>query len=62
MRLIKLPEVMDKTGLGKTTVYKLLKENAFPVPVTLIGKSKAWVDYEVEEWIEERILSRDRAC
>lgn len=61
MKFIKLPQVMDMTGLGKTSVYKFMSENCFPMPVTLIGKSKAWVDYEVVEWIEKRINERDEA-
>lgn len=62
MKFIKLPQVMDMTGLGKTSVYKLMSEKCFPMPVTLIGKSKAWVDYEVVEWIEKRINERNEAC
>lgn len=60
MKLIKLPQVMDMTGLGKTSVYKLMSEKQFPIPVTLIGKSKAWVDIEIAEWVERKISERNK--
>ncbi|MEX1221773.1 MAG: AlpA family transcriptional regulator [Idiomarina sp.] len=58
MRLIRLPQVKDMTGLGRSSVYKLMAENSFPKPVTLIGRASAWVESEVIEWIEERVAER----
>lgn len=61
MRLIKLAEVMNQTALGRSSVYKYMKEGLFPKPVTQIGKSVAWVESEVQEWILDRIGKRDDA-
>jgi len=60
MRLIKLTEVMNQTALGRSSVYKYMKEGLFPKPVTQIGKSVAWVESEVQEWIFLRIEERGR--
>ncbi len=59
MRLIKLAEVMKQTALGRSSVYKYMKEGLFPKPVTQIGKSVAWVESEVQEWILDKIGKRD---
>ena len=59
MRLIKLIEVMKQTALGRTSIYKYMKEGLFPKPVTQIGKSVAWVESEVQEWILDKIEKRD---
>ncbi|WP_019617139.1 AlpA family phage regulatory protein [Psychromonas ossibalaenae] len=59
MRLIKLTEVMNQTALGHSSVYKYMKEGLFPKPVTQIGRSKAWVESEVQEWILDKIEQRD---
>ena len=59
MRLIKLAEVMNQTALGRSSVYKYIKEGVFPKPVTQIGKSVAWVEGEVQEWIFDKIEQRD---
>jgi prophage regulatory protein len=59
MRLIKLAEVMKQTALGRSSVYKYMKEGLFPKPVMQIGKSVAWVESEVQEWILDKIEKRD---
>lgn len=61
MRLIKLAEVMNQTALGRSSVYKYMKEGLFPKPVTQIGKSKTWVESEIQEWILDKIKQRDDA-
>lgn len=55
MKLIRLPTVTGWTGYGKSMIYKLIKEGKFPKPVQLGARAVAWVDEEVEAWIQERI-------
>lgn len=59
MRLIKLKEVMQKTSLGHSSIYKFIAEGTFPKQVSLGAKSVAWVESEVNDWIIERIESRN---
>lgn len=59
MRLLKLKEVLDTTGLGRSSAYKKISEGTFPHPVSLGGRSVAWVSDEIEAWILERIEERD---
>jgi len=58
MRLIKLKEVMAKTSLGHSIIYKFIAEGTFPKQVSLGAKSVAWVESEVDDWIMERIGER----
>ena len=60
MKIMRLKEVMDTTGLGRSYIYKLAREGAFPKPVQLGGRASGWVSDEVESWILERIEERDR--
>jgi prophage regulatory protein len=57
MKLIRLPEVLERVALKKTAVYKLMAEEEFPRPVKL-GSASAWVEAEIEEWISERMTAR----
>lgn len=57
MKLIRLPEVLDRVGLKKTAVYKMMAEEEFPRPVK-IGTSSAWVEHEITEWIAARMSAR----
>ncbi|WP_462178143.1 AlpA family transcriptional regulator [Pseudoalteromonas gelatinilytica] len=59
MRLIKLKEVMAKTSLGHSSIYKFIAEGTFPKQVSLGAKSVAWVESEVDDWIMKRVGERD---
>lgn len=61
MRIIRLKEVIDCTGLGRSTIYKYISEGAFPKPVSLGDRCVAWVESEVHDWILARIEARDLA-
>jgi prophage regulatory protein len=58
-RLIRLREVMAKTGLSRSYVYALAQKGQFPKPVKLSERSVAWIEAEVLAWIDERIKQRD---
>lgn len=53
-RLIRLPEVLELTGLSKSTLYRKIKEDQFPAPVSLGPGSVAWRKSEVLDWIANR--------
>ncbi|EMM2266961.1 AlpA family transcriptional regulator [Pseudomonas aeruginosa] len=59
MRIIRLKDVIDSTGIARSTIYKLIGEGEFPKPVPLVGRSVGWVESEVHEWIRGRIAQRD---
>jgi len=46
------------TGLGKTTLYGLMKSNQFPRPLK-IGKSSRWLSSDVNEWLRQLSSVRD---
>lgn len=60
-RLLRLPEVTRATGLGRSAIYERVAAGAFPKPVALTAKSRAWVEAEVADWVRERIAQRDAA-
>ncbi|KJM64907.1 dipicolinate synthase [Pluralibacter gergoviae] len=53
--LIKMPEVMRRTANGKSWIYKLIAQGRFPKPVKIGSRSIAFVESEVDEWINQRI-------
>ena len=52
-RLIKLAEVCRRVGLGKTMVYKLIKEGRFPAPYKISPFASRWSEAEIVAWIAE---------
>lgn len=59
MKVIRLQQVMEMTGLGRSTVYKYVNENWFPKPIPLGGRSVGWLESEVVEWIMAKVSERD---
>ena len=58
-RLLRLPAVLDRVGLGRSRVYELIAEGRFPTPVKLSERAIAWPSDEIDAWIAERIAARD---
>ena len=54
-RLIRLPEVQHRVGLGRSTIYRWMSEGKFPKPVQLGGYSVAWAEEQIEKWVLERL-------
>jgi len=59
-RMLRLKQVMEKTELGKTTIYKLQKQGRFPRSVPLTNRSVRWIESEVEEYLASRARARDQ--
>ena len=61
MRIIRLKDVMNSTGLARSTIYKYIDEGTFPKSVSLGERCVGWVEGEVQDWILARIEGRDLA-
>lgn len=59
MRVLRLKDVMEMSGLARSTIYKYIDAGTFPQPIPLGGRSVGWVDSEVHEWIAAKIKNRD---
>lgn len=59
MRILRLRDVLDSTGLGRSTIYAYIEKGLFPKPVSLGERSVGWVESEVLDWILARIEQRD---
>lgn len=55
-RLLRLKEVLKRTGLGKTKMYELQAQGKFPmrVRITDSGSMVGWDAAEIETWIRQR--------
>ena len=70
-RFIRLPEVLSRTGFGRTSIYRKMEDGSFPKSVKLGGppidpeafdsRAIAWVEEEIDQWVEDRISERKMA-
>ena len=68
-KFIRLPEVLTRTGYCRTTIYRKMEDGSFPRSVKLgspledpnafDSRAVAWIEDEVDQWIESRIEERD---
>ncbi|MEI8617618.1 AlpA family transcriptional regulator [Pseudoalteromonas sp. B193] len=54
-----IKKVIEKTSLGRSTIYEFMTKGTFPKQVSLGAKSVAWLESEVDDWIMERLGERD---
>lgn len=54
-RLIRMSEVETLTGLGKTSIYELMRAGKFPKSIRLHARMVAWSESSVLSWIQARI-------
>lgn len=52
--LLRMPTVMRMTGLGRSTIYRLVAERKFPSPVRLGPRAVAWRRSDLDQWSESR--------
>ena len=57
-RILRLPEVMARTGLSRSTIYAWRVAGRFPQAVPLATRCVGWIESEVEAWLRERIAER----
>jgi len=54
-RILKLPEVIQVTGLARSTIYLRMKEKRFPTHIKLGERSVGWLEKEIQGWLDQRI-------
>lgn len=58
-RILRRPDVEQKTGFKRAHLYHLMKEGKFPKPIRLGVRAVGWDSVEVDEWIAARLKSRE---
>lgn len=51
MQLLRLPSVLNKTGLSRSEILRRVKLGTFPRPIKLGVRSVAWSSDSVNTWI-----------
>ncbi len=52
---LRLPQVVARTGLSRSTIYARIAAGTFPRQIPLGERSSAWISSEVDQWINERV-------
>ncbi len=60
MRLLSMEELRTVKGVSysRPHLFRLIKSQKFPAPIKLGENRNAWVEAEVDQWIDARIAER----
>lgn len=58
LRLLRISDVMNLTGLPKSTIYLKIKNKEFPSQLQIGLRSVAWLENEIQEWIINNLKHR----
>lgn len=59
--LIRLPEVKKRTGLSRSSIYLAMQRGEFPQTVPLGKRAVAWIESEIDAYVDARIEQRGAA-
>jgi len=51
---LRIGAITRLTGLGRSTIYRLMAEAKFPAPVRLSNRAVGWRRTDLERWSAER--------
>ena len=55
-RILRWPELKNTVGYSRTNIYYLMKKGDFPQSIKLGGRVIGWLESEVNEWINDRVV------
>jgi prophage regulatory protein len=53
-RMLRIADVMQRVGLGRSTVWRMVQEKMFPAPRRLGPKAVAWIEADIAHWVLNR--------
>lgn len=59
-KFLRLPQVLDKIGVKRSTLYSWIQAGQFPPPVQLGARAVGWWAHSVDEWMNSRQTANRR--
>ena len=53
-RLLRREEVEARTGLARSSIYRLMRLKRFPEPLRIGDRAVRWPEREIEDWLADR--------
>jgi prophage regulatory protein len=53
--ILRRPQVQQRTGLSRSTLYQFIRDGAFPAAVPLGPRAVGWLESDVSDWISARV-------
>ena len=53
-KILRLPQVMERVGLKKSAIYKMIANKEFPAQLKLGAHASGWLESDIQKWILKR--------
>ncbi len=57
IRILRIQQVKERTGLSRSTIYELVARGDLPRPVRIGQRTSGWIEAEVDKFLRERIAA-----
>lgn len=54
-KVLRLPQVIEYTGLSRSSIYLRMSKGDFPASISLGERAIGWLEKDVDLWICDRI-------
>lgn len=61
-KMYRLPEVMDMTGLSRSSIYLRISTNEFPKPVKIGRRAIGWPEESIIAWQAKMMEAQDESA
>ena len=59
VKVIRLPQVEEKVGLSRASIWRLVAAGHIPKPIKISARASGWIESEIDEFIQRRAESRN---
>ncbi len=57
-RMLRLRGVEECVGFSRSAIYRAMEDDGFPRPVRIGRRAVAWVESEVQAWLDIKLAER----
>jgi prophage regulatory protein len=57
IHILRLPEVINRVGLKRASIYHAMASSSFPKQIVLSSRAVGWIEEEIEAWLAARVTA-----
>jgi len=54
-RFLRLSQVIEMTGVGKTFIYTHMEKGSFPKQIQISPRTVVWLEQDIIDWMQKKI-------
>lgn len=53
-KILRLKDVINQTGLSRSSIYAFMQKGKFPLPIKLGERAVGWRESDIDQWIDSQ--------